>query len=68
MPEYYFAVADMAVDDEGNTFDAYMKVDFPCEASVEDVMKFTVTQMPSLEGLLRPVSVEEYMEATDEDA
>lgn len=66
MPNYYFAVSEMAEDENGNLCDAYMKVKFPCEASVNDVMAYAVYCMPSLEGKLRPVSHDEYEEVTED--
>lgn len=60
MPEYFFAISEMAKDENGELCDAYMKVDFPVDASVDDVMAYAVYCMPALDGKLRPVSREEY--------
>lgn len=68
MPKYYFAIADMAEDENCVLCDAYMEVDFPYEVDDSVVAKFAVEQMPSLAGRLRAVSEAEYLYHTEEDA
>ena len=60
MPEYYFAVYEMAEDEDGSLCDAYMKIDFPIETTPDVVMEYAASVMPSLKGKMRPVSREEY--------
>lgn len=68
MPKYYFAVAEMAEDENGNLCDAYSEVSFPYDDGNEQiVMDFLVSQMPSLKGKLRPITREEYLEHTEEE-
>ena len=67
MPKYYFAIADMAVDENGVGCDAYAMLDFPYEADDSLAAEFVIAQMPSLAGRLRAVSEAEYLEHTDGD-
>lgn len=67
MPKYYFAVAEMTEEEDGTLSDAYSEVDFPYDVKDQIVMDFLVRQMPSLDGKLRPITREEYLEHTEEE-
>lgn len=67
MLKYYFAVTEMAEDENGNLCDAYSEVDFPYDVKDQIVMDFLVRQMPSLAGKLRPITREEYEFHTEEE-
>lgn len=67
MPKYYFSIAEMGEEEDGTICDVHFEVDTPYDVEDQLLMDFLVQQMPLLEGKLRPITREEYIEHTEED-
>lgn len=66
--EYYFSVADLAVYENGNSCEAYVKMTLDCEVDEQLAVALMGKQFPSFKGKFRVMSHEEYIElAGDEE-
>lgn len=65
--EWYFAVADLGVDEEGNSCEAYVKMKLDCEVDELFAVAFMEKQFPGLKGRVRIMSRDEYIELAGDD-
>ena len=65
--EYYFAVDDLGVDENGSSCETYAKLAFDIEVDEEAAVAFVEHQFPSLTGKLRALSRDEYIELAGDD-